>query len=231
MKHISKAFFSFSLITSLAFASTAVASTTISSDISTGGNLTVSGTSILTGIITAGANITIPASYGFDVASAGTLNIGTTTATAITIASTNVLSTFRGPVKITGAASTTGDFSVGGNATTTASNGNIATNGSLTLANSSTAIAGIVFGFCNIANSANITASSSAYFNCTGATGVTSSHRVFVQATSSMSANLIIVAASSTPTAGTINLQIYNTGNTGGTVAPGAISVNFFGIR
>ena len=83
--------------------------------------------------------------------------------------------------------------------------------GSLTLANSSTAITGIVFGFCNIANSAAVTASTTAYFNCTGATGITTSHRVFVQATSSLSADLFVQAASSTDT-GTINIQVANLG-------------------
>ena len=124
--------------------------------------------------------------------------------------------------------SISGNLWVGGNATTTAA-GAISTNGSLTLANTSTAINGIVFGFCNIANSGNITASSTGYFNCTGATGVTTSHRVFVQATSSLPTNLIVVAASSTAQ-DTINLLIYNTGTTG-LVAPGGISLNFFGIR
>lgn len=123
-------------------------------------------------------------------------------------------------------------FSVHGNAliSNNLSAANITATGTLTLPNSSTGITGVVFGFCNIANSATITASSSAYFNCTGATGVTTSHRVFVQATSSMPADFVVTAASSTA-ADTINLQVQNLGQQGGNRAPGAISLNFWGIR
>ena len=126
-------------------------------------------------------------------------------------------------------AGATGELWVGGNATTTAA-GNISTKGSLTLANSSTAINGIVFGYCNIANSAAVTASTTAYFNCTGATGVTTNHRVFVQATSSLHADLFVQAASSTA-AGTINIQVANLGYLGASATIGDISLNFFGIR
>jgi len=126
-------------------------------------------------------------------------------------------------------AGATGELWVGGNATTTAA-GNISTKGSLTLANSSTAINGIVFGYCNIANSAAVTASTTAYFNCTGATGVTTDHRVFVQATSSLHADLFVQAASSTA-AGTINIQVANLGYLGASATIGDISLNFFGIR
>ena len=126
-------------------------------------------------------------------------------------------------------AGATGELWVGGNATTTAA-GNISTKGSLTLANSSTAINGIVFGFCNIANSGAVTASTTAYFNCTGATGVTTNHRVFVQATSSLHADLFVQAASSTA-AGTINIQVANLGYLGASATIGDISLNFFGIR
>lgn len=125
--------------------------------------------------------------------------------------------------------SASGELWVGGNATTTAA-GNISTRGSLTLANSSTAINGIVFGFCNIANSAAVTASTTAYFNCTGATGLTTNHRVFVQATSSLHADLVVQAASSTAN-GTINIQVANLGYLGATATIGDISLNFFGIR
>ena len=125
--------------------------------------------------------------------------------------------------------SASGELWVGGNATTTAA-GNISTRGSLTLANSSTAINGIVFGFCNIANSAAVTASTTAYFNCTGATGLTTNHRVFVQATSSLHADLFVQAASSTA-AGTINIQVANLGYLGASATIGDISLNFFGIR
>src|SRR3989338_7270537 len=126
-------------------------------------------------------------------------------------------------------AGATGELGVGANASAPPA-GNISTKGSLTLANSSTAINGIVFGFCNIANSGAVTASTTAYFNCTGATGLTTAHRVFVQATSSMSADLFVQAASSTA-AGTINIQVANLGYLGASATIGPISLNFFGIR
>ncbi|MDO8521379.1 MAG: hypothetical protein Q7S52_04645 [bacterium] len=110
---------------------------------------------------------------------------------------------------------------------TLAVQGSALVSGNLTLANSSTPIGGIVFGYCTITNSATIATSSSAYFNCTTSVSTSATHRVFVQATSSLPSTLFVQAASST-SAGVINLQIYNAGSP---VAPGAISVNFFGIR
>lgn len=105
--------------------------------------------------------------------------------------------------------------------------GNVLVNGNITLANSSTPIGGIVFGYCTITNSATIATSTSGYFDCTTSVSTSAAHRVFVQATSSLPSTLFIQAASST-SAGIINLQIYNAGSP---TAPGAISVNFFGIR
>ena len=155
----------------------------------------------------------------------GTLNV--TGKTTLTNASTTMISS-------------TGDLWVNGYATTTASNGNIDTAGnisavgtasstSLIVGGNSTTVGGIVFGYCNVQNSANIAASTTAYFSCTGATGVTSATRIFVQATSSLSAGLILHSASSTVTDGSISLQIFNATSTA--TAPGTISINFFGIR
>ncbi|QQG38320.1 MAG: hypothetical protein HYS26_02095 [Candidatus Kaiserbacteria bacterium] len=90
-------------------------------------------------------------------------------------------------------------------------------------------ISGMIFGACNIASVA-VTASSTAYVNCTGATGVTSSYKVFVQATSSFPTQLTIRAASSTATTGTINLLLVNDGITGGN-SSGAASINFWAVR
>src|SRR3989344_3097374 len=49
-------------------------------------------TTISSAVLTAGGTITVPAAYSLDTAAAGRLNIGTTTATGITIGSTSMTS-------------------------------------------------------------------------------------------------------------------------------------------
>jgi hypothetical protein len=90
-------------------------------------------------------------------------------------------------------------------------------------------INGLIFGFCTIADT-NVTASSSAYAACAGATGVLNGDRVFVQATSSLNSDFYVTSASSTATAGTIGLRIHNSGNTGQS-ATGVNSLNFWAVR
>ena len=88
-------FISLSVIVAVFFVVTgAKALTTISTDINTGGALTV------TGVITAGSNITIPASYSLDTAATGILNIGTSTATTINIGSVSGTTVIRGFLKV-----------------------------------------------------------------------------------------------------------------------------------
>ena len=214
------------------------------SQITTTGNLWVNGFATTTatngnfatlGTLTAVGLTTLGNASTSQITTTGNLwvnGFATTTATNGNFATLGTL-TAVGLTTLGNASSTnisaSGEVWVNGNATTTAA-GNISTKGSLTLANSSTAITGIVFGFCNIANSAAVTASTTAYFNCTGATGLTSSHRVFVQATSSLSADLFVQAASSTAD-GTINIQVANLGYLGASATIGPISLNFFGIR
>jgi len=90
-------------------------------------------------------------------------------------------------------------------------------------------ISGLIFGTCNL-TTATITATSTGYATCTGATGVTSSYTVFVQATSSLPAGLVINAASTTGTTGTLSLRVNNV-NAGADTATGGISVNFWAVR
>lgn len=195
---------------------TATAATTISTNISTGGTLAVTGASTLTGL----TSMIQASSTRFSVhdtayfggtatstfTSAGVLSlqngetISNATDNTIAITSTNV--TFSGL-----ASSTT--MKVG--------NDNVST------------VSGIIFGTCTA--SLTVTASSSAYADCTGATGVTSSYKVFVEATSSLPTRLNIVAASSTATAGTINLLVENTGITGGNVTASVNTLNFWAVR
>jgi hypothetical protein len=86
--------------------------------------------------------------------------------------------------------------------------------GTLSVGGGST-ITKFIFGTCNIA-ATTITASSTAYVDCTGATGVAAGDKVFVTATSSLPTNFVIQAASSTA-ADTINLRILNLGFDGTT--------------
>ncbi len=90
-------------------------------------------------------------------------------------------------------------------------------------------VSGLIFGFCNL-TSVSVAATSTNYADCSGATGVTSSYRVFVQATSSLPAGLVVFAASSTATAGTINVRINNV-NAGASTDTGGISLNFWAVR
>lgn len=94
-------------------------------------------------------------------------------------------------------------------------------------------INGLVFGYCTFA-AANVSASSTVMFSCTGATGLVSDDRVFVQATSSLPANFIIQHASTTAD-GIIQVDIYNTGYLNGVgtgeVTTGVNSLNFWAVR
>ncbi|MDO8514635.1 MAG: hypothetical protein Q7S50_03770 [bacterium] len=93
-----------------------------------------------------------------------------------------------------------------------------------------TTISGLVFGYCNI-GTVTISASSSDYAVCDDATGVRSTDRVFVQATSSLPSGMFIEAASTTAAA-TISFRIHNDGlSGGGSLATGAISINFWALR
>lgn len=90
-------------------------------------------------------------------------------------------------------------------------------------------INGLAFGYCTIP-ATSVLASTTSYANCTGATGVVENDRVFIQATSSLLNNFMVTAASSTATAGTITVRIFNNGSIAGTDT-GAISFNFWAAR
>lgn len=90
-------------------------------------------------------------------------------------------------------------------------------------------INGLAYGYCTIP-ATSVLASTTSYANCTGATGVVENDRVFIQATSSLLNNFMVTAASSTATAGTITVRIFNNGSIAGTDT-GAISFNFWAAR
>lgn len=92
------------------------------------------------------------------------------------------------------------------------------------------AISAMTKGYCNIVD-ANITASSTMTFACTGASRVASGDLVFVSATSSLPNNIFVQSANSTTTAGTVEVNLYYNGATGETGAPGSISLNYWAVR
>ena len=150
-----------------------------------------------------------------------------------------------GLTTLTGASTTrislTNNLMVNGMATTTGSSGDIATQGSVTILGTAstsaikvgdepdpTTINGLVAGYCTFAT-ASITASTTGMVSCSGATGVRSGDRIFVQATSSLPDAFVIQAASSTAT-DVIQVDIVNFGFSG-TTATGVNSLNFWAVR
>ena len=106
----------------------------------------------------------------------------------------------------------------------------ISTGGTLTVGSAGTAVSGMVFGYCTIDAVTDVTAASTTYTYCTGATGVVSGDRVFIQATSSMPVATFVAAASSTATAGQINLRLH--ANAGAaSIAANTVSLNFWAVR
>jgi len=90
-------------------------------------------------------------------------------------------------------------------------------------------INGLVFGYCTLA-AIDVSAATTTYAYCTGATGVISGDRVFVQATSSMPTATWITAASSTATAGQINVRLH--AEIGATaIGAGTVSLNVWAVR
>ncbi len=89
-------------------------------------------------------------------------------------------------------------------------------------------IAGIVFGTCTYNPAAAITASSTLSTNCTGATGVQTTDRVFMTPRS-LENNLIFTSASSTAS-DVIQVSVYNTGVTGD-ITPASATWDWMAIR
>ena len=188
------------------------AATTISTNISTGGTLDVTGLTTMIQASSTRFSVHDTAYFGgtatssFTAAGVLTLQNGETISNAtnntIAITATNV--TFSGL-----ASSTT--LKVGDDAVST--------------------ISGLVFGYCT-APSLNVAATSSATLICASATGVTTSYRVFVQATSSLPANFVVQAASSSA-ADTIQIRVFNMATSTPSYAAdtGINSFNFWAVR
>jgi len=92
-----------------------------------------------------------------------------------------------------------------------------------------TSLGGVIAGFCTIP-ATTVNASTSAYADCANATGVRTTDRVLVMATSSLADNFVIQAASSTA-ANVINLRIFNLGIPLSNTGTGINSINFWAFR
>lgn len=211
-----------SVVISFAFVSVVVnGATTISTNIVTGGTLSVTGLSTF---------------------------LGGATTTTLTLLNGEVISNATdGIIQIGGIASTTSITLLNGETITNATDGTI-TLGATSMVLVGTAstsaikvgdkpdtpiISGLVSGYCTFP-AASIAASTTVMFACAGATGLQANDRVFVQATSSLAGNFIVQHASTTAD-GTIQVDIYNTGYLNavgtGSVTTDINSLNFWAFR
>jgi len=196
-KSIKKGYVSYVLVLCFGLFMSALAvsaSTTISTNIDTGGNITVA-----------------PA-YGLDASSAGVLNIGTTTATTINIGGTQATTKVLGLLQVPAAygldVSSAGVLNVG---TTTATSINIGkagvpvvmVNASSTLANfgGGTTVSKVLFGTCT-PTVGSLAATSTVSVICTNTGGVevvdSTAYKVFVTPYITEGENISFVSASST---------------------------------
>jgi len=199
----------------------AQAATTISTDISTGGTLGVTGLSSLgsassTMFSANSAYFGATATSTFSTAGALTLIADLTLQNGETISnSTNAVVSIGGAsdtVKILGTASTSA-LKVGDEPAAPTMNG-------------------MVFGYCSFGNVTLAASSTDGFANCTTvpAGALVAGDRVFVQATSSFEAPYIITAASTTGVS-TIQLRIMNTGLGAADGTLGGTSINFWALR
>ena len=159
------------------------AATTISTNVQTDGTLSVTGASTLTGR-TSMVQASSTRLSVFDTAYFG----GTATSTFNSAGNLSVIGTL----------AVTGDTTLASSTATAFKVGQVGTRHT-----------GILSGSCTIAASAH-TASTTKQVTCATATGVTTSYKVFVQATSSLPTPLVIQSATSSTDA--IEVRIYNSG-------------------
>ncbi|MEK7567083.1 MAG: hypothetical protein AAB527_03050 [Patescibacteria group bacterium] len=224
--------FSFLLVALITYGAT-----TISTNINTGGALDVSGASTLTNI-TASASSTFNATL--TVGGAATFSSEATFNKALRASSTadftGAFATYGATtlgdaavdnIIITGNASTTNsltvnkDFYVDGTASTT----------NLLVGSGSSAIRGLLVGFCSVNPGVAVVASSTKQATCSDATGVRVGDKIFIMSTTTppgQNAGLRITAASSTA-ADAILLEI--THATGSAASLTAQSFNFWVVR
>lgn len=200
----------------------AQAATTISTNVSTGGTLSVTGLSSL-----AFASSTLlsanSAYFGQTATSTFSSTGALTLVTDLTLENGETISN-----------STNGTVSIGGASDTLKILGTASTSALKVGDEPATpAINGMVLGYCSFSDVTSFTASTTKWIDCTTtpAGALLTTDRVFVQATSSFDAPFVITAASSTGVS-TINLRVLNTGLSGGAdTTLGGTSINFWAVR
>ena len=221
------------------------AATTISTSISTGGDLTVTGTSALTGAVTTAGDVTLGNATADVILSTGGFQASST---ALFVGAVN----FYGNMTVDKAATTTVTFSQAGinfdsntfvidpNAnrvgvmTATPSSaldvtGTTTSSAGMVVGSGGTAIARVLMGTCTYNPGAAVTASTTRSTNCTSATGVRSADKIFVTP-STLETHLIMTSASSTATSDVIQVSVYNTGVTGD-ITPASATWTWMAIR
>ncbi len=211
----------------------AFAASTISTNVSTDGTLTVNGNStfgdastdvnLFTGTLQ--ASTTALFTSGFTTFGNWTVDQAATTTVTFNQTGINfdsntlVISPTANRVGILTANPTTA-LDVSG--TTTSSTG-------ITVGASGSGITQILFGTCTYNPGAAVTASTTRSTNCTGATGVRSNDRVFVTPRT-LEQHLILVSASSTAN-DVIQVTVYNTGVNGGNITPASATWDWLSFR
>ena len=178
------------------------------------GTLQASTTALFSnGIVSYGNNKVAPG-YGTDTITAGTLNLGTSTATKVIIGSSSA--------KV-GIASTTPYVALGVTGTTTASAG-------MVIGAGGSQVNQLLFGTCSV-NLPSITASSTGVATCT-ATGVGTGDQVFV--TPNSLPDFVFPTGASSTAANTIQVSAFNAGSLGasaGAVDPVAATWSWLAVH
>lgn len=202
------------------------ASTTISTNVSTGGTLSVTGLSSLSNASSTmlsantayfGQSATSTFDSAGDLSVAGTLGAGATTVT--TLHATG-LATLDSGITLTGSETVSSNLTTTGTASST----------KLVVGSGpANTVSGIAFGYCTITANVSVSATSTAYADCTTNTAIVSGDRVFVEATSSMPAGVLVEAATSTASTN-INLLLVNA-TAGTSKSVQNVSLNFWAVR
>ena len=215
---------------------------------------------VVDGTLTAGGNMTVPAAYSLDVATAGTLNVGTTTATLVQIgnasSNTSILGNLLIPAAYSIDVAAAGALNIG---TTTANAITIGKSGvntnvagrlgvasttpyvALGVTGTTTSSAGIVVGALGspinqivfgtcTPSFGAVNASSTAVATCT-ATGVTNTSGNAIVTPASGLPNFVVMQSASTTGANTIQIEILNTGINGVAATVNSAVFNWMSIR
>lgn len=239
-------------IGSLLMAGIAFAATTISTNISTGGTLSVTGASTLSSTLGVTGLSTLTGGYVSQASSTvvgaftttgansfgstlGVTGLSTLTGGYVSQASSTVVGAFTQSSGLAtfSQASTTGLHTLTGGFLSTASSTVVGTTtisgpgNSAGLVLNTTAISQLLFGTCTV-NSGAIAASTTVSTTCT-ATGVNTGSKVFV--TPQSLPNQVVFTGASSTAANTIQVSLYNIGSPSGSVTPAAMTWSWFALQ